>query len=613
MSKTVIINRPISDLELSDIHILVEEGAKVFTLSRGESHDFAQPIVLTSEEKRQLNYQTMDEVLQFGDLPVGEQTVADLFRIDTASVWHYHKFRIYFAVRNLMYFLYPLKRKFNSFEGHTWYVSPEVRYLRHLYPEVEFIVPVEEPKSGFNFKILLSYIFLVKMRCMMYLFSSKKRPEYLLYMTEKYSTVMDKKTLKTKSGHHILDYLISELDDRFALLTEVLMPKPKGKSDYSFSNKQYQQSLNHCPKIFLEGFMVAGLFKKEVRQSTRAAKKILYMAYPLVREIQLTLIQQVTLEVFRSLHSSSGFFLFRYFAARRFFARSGIKAVIAGDENSPLTKSLLDAARFCGIKTIGLQHGTMHDLHPGYLFTPNDGRNHVMPDLTLTWGKYWEQFLIEKGNYPEDSVISVGQIRTDIIPVLMRAENKKKANPTQLILFASQPQRDPELRYQAAFDVFKAAQKLHNTKLIVKLHPREFADSGYYAAIAKDAGCKNYTIDKTSDLYQLMASCDVLITCFSTVGTETVYFYKPLVIVDHLKQDLMGYAAEGVAFQATDAASLTTILSLIFRGTLRVDRLKYNAFILKYALQIDGKVAQRTIDAIISANSMEQNYINSVK
>lgn len=605
MSKTIIINRQISDAELTDIEFLVEEGAKVFTLSQGESLGFAKLIVLSSEEKRQLNYQAMDEVLQFGDLPVGHQTVADLFRIDTASIWHYHKFRIYFAVRNLMYFLHPLKKQFTSFEGHLWYVSPEARYLRNLFPKVEFHFPEEEQNSGFNFKILFSYIFLVKMRCLMYLFSSKARPEYLLYMTEKYSTVMDKKTLKNKTGHHILDYLISELDDRFGLLTEVLMPKPKGKSDYSFSNKQYQRSMNHCPKIFLEGFMVAGFFSKAVRQSVSSAKKTLRLAYPQVSEIPLTVIQHLSLEVFRSLHSSSGFFLFRYFASRRFFDRSGIKAVIAGDENSPLTKSLLDAARFCGIKTIGLQHGTMHDLHPAYLFTTNDRHNRVMPDLTLTWGKYWEQFLIEKGNYPTDSVISVGQIRTDIIPVLKQAENQKKANPTEIILFASQPQRDPELRYQAAFDVFKAAQKLPNTKLIVKLHPRESADSGYYSAIAKEAGCKNYTIDRSSDLYQLIASCDVLITCFSTVGTETVYFYKPLIILDHLKQDIQGYAAEGVAFQATDATSLATTLSLIFRGTLRVDRMKYNAFILKYALQIDGKVAQRTIEAITSTHVIE--------
>ena len=225
-----------------------------------------------------------------------------------------------------------------------------------------------------------------------------------------------------------------------------------------------------------------------------------------------------------------------------------------------------------------------------------------MPDLTLTWGKYWEEFLVEKGNYPKQSVVSVGQIRTDIIPALLQSENQKRSTMTKQIVFASQPQRDSELRYQAAYDVFKATGKIRNAQLIVKLHPREFADSDYYSKIASEAGCTNYRFDLTSDLYQLIASCDVLITCFSTVGTETVYFYKPLIILDHLKQDIMGYVAEGVAFQATDAESLTRILSGIIGGTLKINADLYDSFIRKYAFQIDGKVAERCIRAITSAD-----------
>jgi len=600
MTKTVIINRPLSESEIEEIQQLAESGSPIFAFSGNGLPDFVQRIASNPEDKKAINYSMMSEVLQFGDLSVGNQTIAELFSIDTASVWHYHKFRVYFAVRNLMYFLKPLQQKFDTFEEHCWFINPDARPLKKLFPEVDFRFPELETEAPLNFRILFSYLVLLKIRFLSYLFSSKKKPEYLLYMTEKYSTVMDKKTLKTKQGHHILEYLIAELDGRFALLTEILMPKAKGKSDYSFSKKQFRSSLNHRRKIFIEGFMISGLLSKGVRKSTREAQKSLRSAYPKVRETELSLPQKLILEIFQSLDSSSRFFLFRYFAARKYFTNSGLKAVIAGDENSPLTKSILDAAKFCGIKTIGLQHGTMHDLHPAYLYTENDRKNRVMPDLTLTWGKYWEEFLIEKGNYPSGSVVSVGQIRTDIIPVLAKAESQKQINPAERIVFASQPQRDPELRYQAAFDVFNAAQKLPNTQLIVKLHPREFADSGYYSDIAAKAGCRNYTIDKTSDLYQLIASCDVLITCFSTVGTETVYFHKPLVILDHLKQDIMGYAAEGVAFQATDADSMARILSGIFRGTLKIDRAKYDSFIQKYAYRIDGKVAERCIEAITS-------------
>ena len=601
MSKTIIINRILSPAEHAEIKQLSESGAKVFFFSASNSVDFGKRISLTSEEKRQVNYEMMDEVLRFGDLPVGDKTLADLFRIDTASVWHYHKFRIYFAVRNLMYFLKPLQQQFSTFEDHIWFVSLDVKPLLNLFPEVQFRFQATKVKTRFNFRNLFSYLVLVKYRLLCYLFSGKKYPEYLLYLPEKYSNVLDKNTLKTISGHHILEYLIDGLDKRFALLTEVLMPKSKGKSDYSFSWKQFQTSWNHHPKIFLEGILISGLMKKSVRKAARKAQKTICLNYNEVHKLELSMVQKITLEIFQSLDKSTGFFLYRYFSARNYFTNSGIKAVIAADENSPLTKSILDAAKYCGIKIIGLQHGTMHDLHPAYLYSHGDSKNRVMPDLTLTWGKYWVEFLINKGNYQKNSVVSVGQIRTDIIPVLLQAERQKKAVSENLIVFASQPQRDPELRFQAGFDVFRAASELSKSKLIGKLHPRESEDMEYYHEIAKKAGCTNYILDATSDLYQLIANCDVLITCFSTVGTETVYFHKPLIILDHLNQDIMGYAAEGVAFQATDGNSLSRILAGILNGSLEIDRTKYDDFIQKYAYRIDGKVVERCIEAITKA------------
>jgi len=598
MSKTIIINRTLSEAENLDVGRMFENGSKVFALNGTNLPEYAHRLTLNPEGKKNINYETMEEVIRFGDLPVEGQTVADLFRVDTASVWHYHKFRVYFTVCNLLYFLNPVSLHFNSFEDHVWFVNPEERILSKLFPEVDFRVPGTKVKSKINFGNLVSYLVLVKWRFFYYLFSAKKKPEYLLYVTENYSTVLDKYSLKKKLGHNILEYLISELDDRFALLTEVLTPKPRGKSDYTFSWKQYQTLWDRRPKIFIEGLLISGILNGGVRKLVRSARQTIRLAYPKVRELELSMIQRISFEVFMSCDKSSGFFLYRYFSARNYFKNSGIKAMIASDENSPLSKSILDAARFCGIKIIGLQHGTIHDLHPAYLYTSNDCKNHIMPDLTLTWGRSSELFLLEKGNYPKESIVSVGQIRTDIIPVLLKPENQLRTDQLQRVVFASQPQRDPQLRYQAAYDVFNAAKNLPESDLIVKLHHREFADCDYYTAIAEEAGCTNYVLDTTSDLYQLIASCDVLITCFSTVGAETIYFYKPLIILDHLKQDIQGYAAEGVAFQATDTDSLLSILKGVLSGNLKADRDKYDLYIQKYAFRIDGKVAERCIKTI---------------
>jgi len=138
MTKTVIINRPLSDSEIIEVKRLAETGSTIFAFSGNEIPDLTQQITLSPDEKRQVNYETMAEVLQFGDVTFNDQTLSDLFRIDTASVWHYHKFRVYFAVRNLMYFLKPLEQLFISFENHVWFVSADVKSLKKLYPEVDY-------------------------------------------------------------------------------------------------------------------------------------------------------------------------------------------------------------------------------------------------------------------------------------------------------------------------------------------------------------------------------------------------------------------------------------------------------------------------------------------
>jgi len=338
MSKIVIINRKLTESEKNEVLQLAQSGYEVFAFPGTDAPEFAQPIAASTDEKREINYQMMNEVLRFGDVLVGDQTIAEFFSIDTASVWHYHKFRVYFAVRNLMYFLQPLLKKFDSFKDHIWFVDGESKPLRKLFPEVSFRLPQAKAKEPINYRILLSYLVLLKFRTLCYLFSFRKRPEYVLYMTEKYSNVLDKKTLKIKQGHHILEYLIGELDSRFALLTEVLMPKLKGKSDYSYSKKQFELKQGSCRKIFIEGFMVSGFMSKKVKRLTGEARNTMRLAYSRVAELELSLNQRLILELFQSLDSSSRFFLFRYFAARKYFTGSGIKAVIASDENSPLTK-----------------------------------------------------------------------------------------------------------------------------------------------------------------------------------------------------------------------------------------------------------------------------------
>jgi CDP-glycerol glycerophosphotransferase (TagB/SpsB family) len=278
------------------------------------------------------------------------------------------------------------------------------------------------------------------------------------------------------------------------------------------------------------------------------------------------------------------------------------------DEKSPTVMSIMDAARFHNIKCIALQHGSIHNLHPAYIHSKGDLRRNVYPDLTLVWGQYWSNFLLSNANYPENKVLITGQQRTDSIPAfLQNIETIKRIlgfEDKKIILFASQPQQDKALRYHAAFDVFTAALDYPNLLFVVKLHPNELNDSDYYCHIANEVGCKNFIIDSTSDLYAVLAISEIVITCFSTVGSEALYFKKPVIILDHLKTDLLGLIKQNLALRATNSQELSSAISSLEKGENVISNIAADEFIHQYAYKIDGCVSDRILSIIREVNNL---------
>ena len=61
------------------------------------------------------------------------------------------------------------------------------------------------------------------------------------------------------------------------------------------------------------------------------------------------------------LSGSNKFFLIRYLAWSKYLKKkTNLKTLATADENSPYQKCILDSARQNGIKTVGIQHGSMH-------------------------------------------------------------------------------------------------------------------------------------------------------------------------------------------------------------------------------------------------------------
>jgi len=106
----------------------------------------------------------------------------------------------------------------------------------------------------------------------------------------------------------------------------------------------------------------------------------------------------------------------------------------------------------------------------------------------------------------------------------------------------------------------------------------------------EEVGFSNFLIDRSSDLSSHFDCCDYLITSYSTVGMEFIPYYKPLLVLDYLKEDQNGYISENVGIPIYDRSNLFETLS---NNSLQVDRQMYNEYLKKFY-----KTGQNVVDDI---------------
>jgi len=601
--EAILINRKLSDKEEADILDELSSGKDYEIYSNVEvsaqlSTHIKGSFELTPEEKKKINYETFDRVLKFGEIKVNGKAITDLLMVEKASIWHYHKFRTYFYIRNLFFEIRLIEKMQIKFENVTCFgENKDIQNYSFQLPAPTIITSIASSQK-INYLSLVTYsIFFLYRVIRGSMFLKLKKRKHLIIDHAMKQSVINIENLKVGEGNCYLDYLIEKADDNFAILDDVEIPKFTGKS-FKFIRSHKVKN-----RIYGESILFTGLQSSKMRSEWKKACDKLTLVYELLKEAELREEEKFIIRFLVSLHKTSKLYLFKYFSYKHFFRKSKFRSVTSIDENSMRIKSILDAAKSNNIKSIGVQHGTIHDLHPAYVFTREDAERGIHQDHTVVWGNHWAEFLIIKGNYPAESIITTGQIRTDIIPGLKNVNRQdyfELADDKKLIMFASQPQRDSVLREKAAFDVFTSVKDLENVELVLKLHPAEKDDFDYYRNIAKKAACNNFRIVLEFDLYLLISISDIVITCFSTVGAETVYFNKPLIILDHLKQDIQRYHEEGIAFQTTNDKELNEVIIPLLSGELKLDKKAYQEYIQKYALSIDGKVSERVLDFIRS-------------
>lgn len=558
---------------------------------------------LLPEEKKTINYEIFDQILKFGEINIGDTAITDMLMFEKASIWHYHKFRTYFFIRNLIFEIRLIEKLAMKYQKITYY--GESGFLKNYpfnFSGLTILIP-ESKKSKVNYRTIFNYILFFKLRVIAGFFQLNRysKANHIIIDHAIKQTILNFFTLRPELGNYYLEYLFEKLDDDFLILDEVDIPKFNKGSDFSIKKWHF---ITKGRRLFAEIILLRGLMSRSVKKQLKSFDNQLAGKYKPIKSGLTNPVDLMIIDFIKSLHASSKLYLFKYLAYKKFLSHHHFKSISTIDENSPRIKSILDAAKMNGMKTIGIQHGTIHDLHPAYMFTKQDAERKLMPDFTMVWGENWKKLLTEKGNYHSGSLMITGQIRTDIISSLQNHKHNNSISVpenSRVILFASQPQQDPELRQKSALDVFTAVKKIKDVHLVIKLHPAEFNDFDYYHELARKSGCTNYQVVLQVDLYLLISISDIVITCFSTVGAETAYFSKPLIILDHLKQDIQKYHREGIAFLATNSEELYDYILKIIGKKLSFDAVSNQNYIQRFAYKVDGQVSERIISFIKNA------------
>lgn len=414
--------------------------------------------------------------------------------------------------------------------------------------------------------------------------------------------IIDKQTLQPKLGNPPVEYYLDDLlKQKDAFVLEEFYPLRE--IDYSFS-KSNLFGVFRGKTIFLEPFVIRALLKSKTRSDQKNYNRKESELFNLIDTEEKDPVIKLANKINFDLRGLRKLAILRINAAELFF-QPRMKSFGCIDEHSMRVKSLLEPASKKGITTYALQHGIIHKFHHSYVYLKEDHDYLCIPDKTFTFGTQAADVLLHHGNFPAEKVTISGQLRTDIIPLLKISElNLEPFGITKdrpLVLYASQPEaasNDNEQRDLVNIDFFRLSKDFPQYQFVLKPHPRE-VNHQYFHNIANQIGATNYHI-LTEDLYLLLSQCSILLTHSSSVGAEAIYFGKPLLVMDYSNLDAVDYIKEGVGIAATNYTETKLAFEKMMTGELRCESTACENYRKKYTGNIDGKVSERILKAIVN-------------
>jgi len=292
-----------------------------------------------------------------------------------------------------------------------------------------------------------------------------------------------------------------------------------------------------------------------------------------------------------------------------------VSLLLLQNEYSWRERSLVIAARMLGVPVLAVQHGIIIPSHKGYMYERGEVSQTLsivspfcpLPDYTAVFGEGYKELLVDESVYPSDRVVVTGPPRYDLLiksgQLYSKArfiEQQKIPPDRKIVLWATQCHSLSDEENRANIDaVLEAATKLNDVALVIKQHP---AESQRYTQMLVEAskghGGDVHVVSKSSDTFELLYACDLLITKNSTTAVEAVALGKPVVVLNlGGAPDAIDYVKEGVAVGVYSPDELGDAILKLLRSDSTQKRHRQN-YISKTIYRNDGGASKRVVELI---------------
>jgi len=179
------------------------------------------------------------------------------------------------------------------------------------------------------------------------------------------------------------------------------------------------------------------------------------------------------------------------------------------------------AIKAAGIPLIELQHGLIHESHPGYALDGGASADHV-PDHLVVFGQRFAEIAEAASPYWR------GKLSVGGHPWLRAKSASTRPLPerSDVILFS---QLEQPVRQALRTLALELAPRLPSgLRIVIKPHPRESDADAYWGAIGSD---RIALAPFRADSYTLLRDCRAAVSVYSTIALEAPAFGCPSVVL----------------------------------------------------------------------------------